>query len=117
MISLVVYDFRWVKQWTLYCITDSADGDAGLQLPADQPQNNIYGDGNQWRDSTCELPDKSFKDMSGMAAELLWLRQSALLSVELCFDCLKFLPSTYLIVWRTGMLFGLAGLLKSCGTG
>ena len=45
MISLVVYDFRWVKQWTLYCITDSADGDAGLQLAADQPEIIFMGTG------------------------------------------------------------------------
>ena len=68
-------------------------------------RNHIYGDGNQWRDSTCELPDKSFKDMSGMAAELFCLGQSAILSPEACFDCLTFLPNTYMIVWITGMLF------------
>ena len=43
--------------------------------------------------------------MSGMAAELFCLGQSAILSPEACFDCLTFLPNTYMIVWITGMLF------------
>jgi hypothetical protein len=44
--------------------------------------------------------------MSGMAPEPLHLRRFAILLCKVCFDFLKFLPNSYLIVWITGMPFG-----------